>query len=542
MGQPAQRNGSEAAPDPGDPVADRPARSLVIPMYQEAARIVGTIHRLAGSCLDAPGTELILVDDGSVDGTAELAEKALAESGLRAELLRHPVNRGKGAAVRTGVLHASGARIAFADADLSADIAAIEEAFAAVVPGSADVVVATRAASASTITVPESPLRQAGGKMFNRVIRVAGLTGMSDTQCGLKAFTRTAARELFEALTIERFAFDVEVLLRAEARGFAVRELPIEWRYVPASRVRLLRDSTRMLTDVIRLRRRLGAEPSAAPPATTDATTDPMPARKFDVMSRLEREHWWFRAKQELVREHARTAAGRAVAVDVGCGTGAVVSLLADDCGFRVAVGTDLSRYALTLAAPAAGPTGAFAAARAEQLPFRTGSVDVLTSLDVVEHLDDDVLALREYARVLAPGGVVCLSVPAYRWAWSDHDVVLGHRRRYTRRRLVAAAREAGLDVQRCTYFHSWLAPVALLVRRTPVRRLVRKEAEEASFVSPAVNRALLALGRAERAALRRLDLPFGLSVFLVARPGAAAQQATPEEVTAAAAWQAPAA
>jgi dolichyl-phosphate beta-glucosyltransferase len=499
-----------------------PGRTLVIPMYQEAARIRRTIERLAGSPLDDENTEILFVDDGSTDGTAGIAAEALAATGLRATVLRHEVNRGKGASVRTGMLAATGRTLAFADADLSADVTAIEQCFATVRSGTADVVVATRSAPGSIITVHQSPVRQAAGKVFNRALRAMSVTDITDTQCGLKGFTRAAALQLFEPLVIERFAFDVELLLRARASGLAIRELPIEWHHTYASRVRLLRDSSRMLVDVARLRRRMRREARVSGPT--------MPAAKFDVMSELEQEHWWFRAKRELVREHVAASRRRTVAVDVGCGTGAVARMLGDECGYRAVVGTDLNEYALALAAPAVGPRGSVAAARAEELPFCDESVDCLTSLDVVEHLDDDVLALREYARVLAPDGVMVLSVPAYAWAWSDHDVVLGHRRRYTRPQLLAAAREAGLDVHRCTYFHSWLAPVALLVRRTPLRRLVRKEAEEASFVSPAVNRLLRGVGWLERAALRHADLPFGLSVLLVAGPGSAAAAAEPIE------------
>lgn len=243
----------------------------------------------------------------------------------------------------------------------------------------------------------------------------------------------------------------------------------------------------------------------------------PMPAQKFDLMRRLEREHWWFRAKRALVRESLADArADGRLAVDIGCGTGEVVRML-NDSGFQTVVGTDLSEYALRLAGSAVGDAGSVAVARAEALPFTTGAIACLTSLDVVEHLDDDAAALREYARVLAPGGVMVITVPAYMWAWSDHDVVLGHRRRYTRRSLLVVAQAAGLVVHRCTYFHSWLAPVAFLLRRTPLRRLVRSDAEEASFVSPAINRLLLLVVAVERAVARRVDLPFGLSLLLVA-------------------------
>jgi hypothetical protein len=152
-------------------------------------------------------------------------------------------------------------------------------------------------------------------------------------------------------------------------------------------------------------------------------------------------------------------------------------------------------------------------------VPARAGAADLVTALDVVEHLDDDVAGLRELARV-AGDGLVVVTVPAYLWAWSEHDVRLGHRRRYTRATLRAAAEAAGLEVVRCTHFHSWLTVPALLLRRTPrwPRRRQRGSAEEASYVGPTVNRVLVWVTEVERRVLRRTDLPVGLSILLVAR------------------------
>lgn len=181
--------------------------------------------------------------------------------------------------------------------------------------------------------------------------------------------------------------------------------------------------------------------------------------------------------------------------------------------GFAPVVGTDLSAVALDLAEGA----DAWGAAAADRLPFPDATFACVTSLDVIEHVDDDVAALREYRRVLRPGGVVVVAVPAYQWAWSAHDVALGHRRRYTAGRLRASLEQAGLQVDRVSYFHSWLVPPAVLLRKTPLGRLVAGSDEEASFVSPRVNRALRSASSAERAVLARRDLPFGLSVLGVA-------------------------
>jgi SAM-dependent methyltransferase len=311
---------------------------------------------------------------------------------------------------------------------------------------------------------------------------------------------------------VRRFAFDVEVLMRAARRGATIEAIPTEWAHREESRVAPLSDGARMLWDAVRLAGRARRTP-------LDVTGSPgdMSPATFDVMHRVEREHWWFRAKRDIVRSAIVAEATRGVAVDVGCGTGAVLHDLAG-LGFAPVLGTDLDAHALTLVAGDVGPGIGLARAVAEALPLRSGSVQVLCSLDVVEHLDDDVLALREYLRVLRPGGRLVVTVPAYRWAWSSHDVDLGHRRRYTRPQLESVAAAAGFEIVTSRYFHAWLVPIALLLRKTPLRAVVAdKPAESVSMGGPLQN----AIGHRLAALDRRLALPFGLSILLVARrPG----------------------
>ena len=239
-------------------------RTLVVPMFREAARICATVEVIAASPLADGRTEVLLVDDGSDDGTSALARDCLARAGLPGQVLRHEVNRGKGAAVRTGVLAATGRMVVFSDADLSVGVGDIERCFAALETGEHDVVFASRTNADSEIPVPQPWPRQMSGKAFNLLLRAGGLTTTTDTQCGLKGFTAEAARLLFEPLTIERFAFDVEVLWRACQHGLRIHELPVVWRHVEESRVTLARDSMRMLRDVLRLRRTVGKETSGA--------------------------------------------------------------------------------------------------------------------------------------------------------------------------------------------------------------------------------------------------------------------------------------
>lgn len=501
-----------------------PRRSLVIPMYDEAERIGSTLAVLAASALAGDDYEILLVDDGSIDGTADIADKAIADLGIgNVRVIRAAMNRGKGAAVRTGMLAASGASRVFADADLSAGVADIVACFERVEDPSVDVVYASRAHAESTIEVVQPGHRVMSGRAFNLVLRTLGLTDDVDTQCGLKGFTAEAAQALFAAVTIEGFAFDVEVLALARREGMAVTDMPIAWSHVEASRVRPIRDGTSMLRDVISLRRALRR---AGPSQPTPHDPGRMSVEKFDIMARLESDHWWFRAKRELVSaELAARGVHEGLGLDVGCGTGATLAVL--DRHLSQVVGAEFDAHAAVIAHDTA-PTGATVVnATAEELPVADGVVACLTSLDVIEHLDDDVRALREYARVVRPGGLVVVTVPAYQWAWSRHDEILGHRRRYTRPRVRAAAEAAGLDVVRATHFHSWLTPPAAVIRKTPLGRLVGEDEEEVSYVRPVVNRALWWIASAEIRWLRRRDLPVGLSILLVARvPDAASDDA----------------
>lgn len=480
-------------------------------MYNEAGRIGRSLDLLRASPLLDERLELVLVDDGSDDGTADVVEGLLRDLPLpRARVLRLPENRGKGAAVRAGMLAGGGSARVFVDADLCVGVDDIERCFAAL-EGGADVAYGTRAHQASAMDRSQPGLRVLSGRVFNRLLRALGLTSELDTQCGLKGFSTRGTEVAIAPLATERFAFDVEALARAERGGLVVEGVPVRWSHVDASRVRPVRDGIDMAVAALRIRRLLGGpgDPRSVRAMATDA---------IEAMASVESTHWWFRAKHLLVLDELERARVEGLVVDVGAGTGGLLARL-EAAGHR-AVGFELDEGALALAR-GRGARAALGRSRAEALPVRSGSVAAVTALDVVEHLDDDVLALRELGRAVGPGGLVVVAVPAYGWAWSDHDVRLGHRRRYTRAQLRRVAEEAGLVVQRCTHFHSWLVPPAFAIRKTPLGRLQRGSAEEASMGSPAVNRLLQRVTDLERRVLRRTDLPVGLSILLVARAGA---------------------
>ncbi|MBZ5640863.1 MAG: glycosyltransferase family 2 protein [Acidobacteriia bacterium] len=233
--------------------AGRPHLTVVIPAYNEERRIAGTLARIAAYVEKAGLTEEILVvDDGSSDATAGIASDVLR--GRRGRVLRSDENRGKGHAVRRGVVEAAGRWVLLTDADLSAPIEEHATLADAVRERDLDVAIGSRALSGSRVEVRQSAVRQAMGRTFNRIIRL--MTGLPyrDTQCGFKLLDRDRVRPLFEKMVVDRFAFDVEFLYLCKRFGLKVREVPVVWRNSPGSKVSLLGDPINMIFDVARVR------------------------------------------------------------------------------------------------------------------------------------------------------------------------------------------------------------------------------------------------------------------------------------------------
>jgi dolichyl-phosphate beta-glucosyltransferase len=234
----------------------RPSLSIVIPAFNEARRIPATIEKILSSSASHPEIqEIIVVDDGSRDDTPSMVRR-YSENDARVRLLSYWPNSGKGYAIRRGVMEARGDWILISDADLSTPIEEVSKLGAAL--STADVAIGSRGVDESLVRVKQRWHRQQMGKVFNRLMRA--LTGLPhiDTQCGFKLLPRDVARDIFADATVDRFAFDVEMLLLAHQRGYRVAEVPVLWFNSPDSRVHLVRDSLQMLLDVLRLRLRLG--------------------------------------------------------------------------------------------------------------------------------------------------------------------------------------------------------------------------------------------------------------------------------------------
>jgi glycosyltransferase involved in cell wall biosynthesis len=228
--------------------------SVVIPAFNEADRIGPSLQRVwdyLRSRYGAGGFEVIVVDDGSRDSTVVVVERFMARA-PELRLIRLSQNRGKGAAVRIGMMAATGRAVLFSDADLSTPIEEVESALRLLADGG-DVVIGSRALAGSRILVRQHRLRELMGRLFNRLTRILLQIPFRDTQCGFKLFRREAAHAVFHRARIDGFAFDVEAILIAMQLGYAVHEIPVRWINDPASRVTLIRHPAQMLADLWRI-------------------------------------------------------------------------------------------------------------------------------------------------------------------------------------------------------------------------------------------------------------------------------------------------
>jgi glycosyltransferase involved in cell wall biosynthesis len=215
--------------------------SIIIPAYNECSRLPGSLERVMDYMKGAGWEqwEIIVVDDGSTDGTGEVAEAA-HQANARVRVLRNPGNRGKGYAVRHGMLDSKMDWRLLTDADLSAPIAELEKLWNAVKDGVAEIAIGSRALDRSLIGVHQPGFRETAGKMFNFVMQIFIGLHIRDTQCGFKLFRGDAAIAVFERQRIERFGFDVEALFVARKLGFRIAEIPVRWNHVDGSKVGML--------------------------------------------------------------------------------------------------------------------------------------------------------------------------------------------------------------------------------------------------------------------------------------------------------------
>lgn len=234
------------------PSQNRESLSVVVPTFNEQHRIEWTIRSIhAYMAMTRRPYELVVADDGSTDATRDVVA-ALQSEQMPIKLLAAPGNRGKGSVVRRGVAASTGDLVLMTDADLAAPIEELETLLAHARAG-ADIVIASRGLEDSRLVVHEPLYRERLGKLFNLLVRALLLPGIKDTQCGFKLFRGPVARRLFANVTVDGFAFDLEVLCLAARAGYTIAEVPVKWSHGADSKFRVGSDGPRMLWDMLKI-------------------------------------------------------------------------------------------------------------------------------------------------------------------------------------------------------------------------------------------------------------------------------------------------
>jgi glycosyltransferase involved in cell wall biosynthesis len=235
----------------------KPKISIVIPAYNESERLGDPLSKvLEFAAASGDEIEVIVVDDGSNDDTAAVAEQTFAlYPSVDSRVIRYEKNRGKGFAVRTGLAAAKADIALFTDADLSTPIEEMSKLTTPLINGVHDVTFGSRALDRTLIGTHQPWRREQGGKVMNLIIRKMSGLPFYDTQCGFKAFNMKKFRPLLDVMTIDRFGFDVEFLFVAAHNGLKLNEVPVRWNDVAGSKVNVFRDSRRMITELMQIQR-----------------------------------------------------------------------------------------------------------------------------------------------------------------------------------------------------------------------------------------------------------------------------------------------
>ena len=527
------------------PPETRPDVSIVVPLYNERDRLRQFGPTIVSwlSKAHAGRAELVLVDDGSTDDTWEVVSEiaCLGErSGIRVRSLCLP-HAGKGAALRRGILLASGRVIAFTDVDLATPIEDLESLLGRT--GTGALVIASRAMATSRLVVRESWLRERLGRWYNRFVRHFLGLGVADTQCGAKAAMSEVWTVLLGHSSEQQWAWDVEIIAIASAVGVPIEEMAVRWRHDARSRVHVFNDGLSMLMAVpriwwhvrrlprINIRRLERVKPERPEPVLSTTVQAglgqgnmPLAADIGPSLGNSSRaftsrqartliehgDHWWFRAKADWISQLLDVSgpSDGGLLADVGAGSGTVASRV-HWSGHKVLV--EPSRHLVV-------NTDGLVVVRgvAEALPFADRSVEVVLLCDVMEHLINPVAALMEAYRVLSDQGRIVVTVPAHAWLWSAADSELGHYRRYFASLLDVQLREAGFVPMSLHHIFSWLVPPVYFVRR------LRPQSVQ-DQIGLDVGGALIAMvaqtcARAERAVGAALRMPVGTSLIGVGK------------------------
>lgn len=481
--------------------------SIVIPAYNESKRLPRFLDRVVAFCERSHRVyEIIVVDDGSSDGTLQVANSYIPKYPHFSTIKLYK-NRGKGYAVKRGLLKARGEVCLFLDADGSTQPEEIEKNLHYIESGGFDIFVGSRVLHAPDVILKAKWYRKWVGRIFNFCVRKFLFSDVQDTQCGFKMFKKNVVAPLFSRSHLRGFGFDIEILFLAHKMGYKVKEGAVSWHFEKGSKVNLISDSVKMFVNILQIRN------WHYTPINTKSKY--MGPNEYKFMYDMEERHWWFVSHRYLfLKLIGRLKLHTPSILDVGAGTGAKLQAL-NKLG-RTA-GIDASMRALVFCKKRGLDN--VVQGVAEKLPFEDRQFDILLYSDILEHLENPVEALKEGRRVLKDSGKIIITVPAFKLLWSQHDEALCHFRRYEKKTLLIDLKEAGLQPNKMSYlfFTSFflVAPVRIIRRFT--RRFNGKFKSDTTTLPPAaLNWLLVQVFKLEVLVASSVGLPFGTTLFAV--------------------------
>lgn len=484
--------------------------SIVIPAFNEAKRLPLFLERVIAYCQASERTcEVIVVDDGSRDRTFDVA-MSFAQRFAGLSVIRVRRNRGKGYAVKRGLFKARGRVCLFMDADGSTGPEEIDKNIHELLAGGYDIFVGSRVLSAADQVLRVKWYRKLIGKAFNFLVQALLFQRIKDTQCGFKMFKKEVVKPLFSRSYLRGFGFDIEILYLAHKMGYKVKEGPVSWHHVGGSKVNLAVDSLKMFLNILQIR---NWHYTPINPKSKYMGPD-----EYRYMYEMEESHWWFVSHRRLAVRLVRSLGIPSPKIlDAGSGTGWNLTTFNE---IGQAVGIDVSRQAI-----------AFCLKRGlrnvkecpvEAIDYPDQAFDVVTCLDVLEHVPNPEEALREVRRVLKDRGKLVVTVPAFQTLWSQHDDALCHLRRYEKPSLRSDLEEAGFTVDRMGYFFFAsffaVAPIRLFRRlRLFVSKAPKPHSDTTTRPPGFLNKVLRWLFTVELRLTDRDRLPFGTTLYAVA-------------------------
>jgi len=482
--------------------------SIIIPAYNEAKRLPSFLDIVIAYCKRSENLyEIIIIDDGSKDKTFDIA-LAYKDKFPNLDVVKIRNNRGKGYAVKRGLFKASGNICLFLDADGSVSPDEIEKNAHYIIEDGYDIFIGSRVIKDKEKVVTAKWYRKFLGQIFNFFVQFFLFKNIKDTQCGFKMFRKDIVKPLFSRSYLRGFGFDIEILYLAYKMGYKVKEAPVSWYHVGGSKVNLLKDSIIMFFNILEIRNW-----HCTP---VNFRSKYMGPDEYTYMYNLENVHWWFVSRRKfLVCLMQSLKKQFPTILDVGAGTGGNLLALSN---YGDAFGIDISEQAVAFCRERGLKNIIHCPAEKMQYPDKT--FDIITCLDLLEHVINPSDALTEMRRVLKDDGRIIIMVPALRMLWSQHDEALCHLRRYEKESLTYDLVESEFKIEKMGYFFFAsffiVAPIRLFRRLLMFVNNAKIHSDTTTLPPKILNELMKLLFSIEIAISDVVKFPFGTTLYAI--------------------------